>query len=82
MVTCESPNILFKGDKVKFVDFDWCGRYDSGQADEKIGDSTYAYYPLMISRVVDMYPADAKPLTPILPAHDLEMFKKLQWRGT
>jgi serine/threonine protein kinase len=70
------PNILFEGNKVKLVDFDWCGWYDTGQADENIGDSTYAYYPLRISRAVDMYHADAKPLTPILPAHDLEMVKK------
>jgi hypothetical protein len=69
------PNILFDAnDQVKFVDFDWCGRYDRGQT-----DGTYARYPLRISNVPDMWPADAKPLTQIRPAHDLEMLKKLKW---
>jgi hypothetical protein len=53
-----------------------------GQADgqiENIGDGTYAYYPLRISRAEGMYHADAKPLTPIRPTDDLKMVEMLPW---
>ena len=82
------PNILFDtGGRVKFVDFDWCGRYDPSQAGGQIkstnhvqaGDGTYAYYPLTISRMESMWAADIKPLTQIQPKHDWDMVKLLPW---
>jgi len=58
-----------------------------GQADGQIenkncvqvGDGTYAYYPLIISRQEGMWATDMKPLTQIQPKHDWEMVKKLPW---
>jgi hypothetical protein len=72
------PNILFDLDgQVKFVDFDWCGRYDRDLAE--VGNGTYAYYPLAMSRIEGMWAADMKPLTQIRPKHDLEMLNRLPW---
>ncbi|KAN0112154.1 hypothetical protein V8E52_007894, partial [Russula decolorans] len=81
------PNILFDTDnQVKFIDFDWCGWYDMGQADGQIenmnrvqaGDGTYAHYPLTMSKMEGMWAAaDMKPLTQIRPKHDWAMAEKL-----
>jgi serine/threonine protein kinase len=73
------PNILFDSDgQVKFVDFDWCGRYDRDSAE--VGNGTYAYYPLAMSRTPGMWAADSmKPLTQIRPEHDYGMLDLL-WR--
>lgn len=83
------PNILFNaGDKVKFIDFNWCGQCDMKNRDENLADGRqkqiknmdrgdYAYYPLGILQVEGMRASGTGPLTPILPEHDREMFKML-----
>ena len=85
------PNILFDANgQVKFIDFDWCGRYDRDPQAElqeqienmdraQVGDETYAYYPLTMSREEGMWTADMKPLRQIRPKHDWGMFEKLLW---
>jgi hypothetical protein len=90
------PNILFDaGGKVKFIDFNWCGRYNMKNCNEnladgrqkqienmgrvQVGDGDYAYYPLGMSQVEGMWASGMSPLMPILPEHDREMFKKLSW---
>jgi hypothetical protein len=67
-----APNVLFDAnDKVKFIDFNWCGRYT--------GDGPFVYYPLAMSTIEDMWAPGMKPLTQIRPEHDLLMVDKLQW---
>jgi hypothetical protein len=57
------------------------GRYDRtvDGLQEQVGDRTYAYYPLTMSRIEGMWAADMKPLAQIRPKHDWEMFDRLPW---
>ncbi|KAI0257032.1 hypothetical protein BJV78DRAFT_1159738 [Lactifluus subvellereus] len=91
------PNILFDTGGVKFIDFNWCGRYVQKIRDEdladgrqkqienmdhvQVGDEHYAYYPLSMSTIKGMWASGMEPLTPILPEHDWEMLKKLKLLG-
>jgi len=73
--------------KVKFIDFDWCGRYNMNIGDGKlphdvqnqIGDGPYAHYPWAMSRIDGMWVSGIGmgPLAPIRPEHDWAMFDKL-----
>jgi hypothetical protein len=83
-----APNILFDGNgQVKFIDFDWCGRYNKDSVAglqenmdrAQVGDKTYAYYPLTMSRDESMWVVGMEPLTQIQPIHDWGMFDKLPW---
>ena len=82
-----TPNVLFDDDKnVKFIDFDWAGRYDQNVADEELsgrelssqeGPYPVARYPLALSKSVDWaLPAEKLELRFIRPSHDLEMIQK------
>jgi Protein kinase domain len=90
------PNILFDKDKkVKLIDFDWSGRYDTkdpknladglkkqidGNMDRaEVGDGPYAHYPLRMSTTQDMWAPGMTPLTPIRPEHDRMMVHKLPY---
>ena len=81
-----SQNVLFDEDgKVKFIDFDWSGRYDMNLRDEsltadlqkRINDGKkhvqlvdhYVCYPLNLSSNIHWAP-DARDLEPIRPEHD------------
>ncbi len=87
----QPPNILYGADgKVKFIDFNWCGRYDMKIRDEnllderqkqiekmgrvEIKDGPYAYYPLGMDRREGVWAPGMEPLTPIRPVHDWMMF--------
>jgi hypothetical protein len=71
------PNILFNKDgKVKFIDFDWSGRYDTKDSKNPV-DGPYAHYPLGMSTTPNMWATGVQPLTPIRPEHDIEMLDKL-----
>lgn len=81
------PNVLFDDDKnVKFIDFDWAGRYDKNVTDEELssrelssqeGACPFARYPLALSRSVDwVLPVEKLELSFIRPSHDLEMIQK------
>jgi hypothetical protein len=77
------PNVLFDTDnKVKFIDFDWSGRYnkddilaDGNQVSDDSGP--YAYYPLAMSDVADRWAPGMKPL---VPSHDMAMLDKFRRR--
>jgi hypothetical protein len=90
------PNVLFDADgKVKFIDFNWCGRYDRKICDEdladgrqnqiekmdcvQVGDGPYAYYPLAMSTIEDMWVPGMEPLAQIRPVHDIKMLHKFLW---
>jgi serine/threonine protein kinase len=90
------PNVLFDADrKVKFVDFNWCGRHDMEIRDENLADGRqkqienmgrvqvrggpYAYYLLTMSTVEGMSAPGMEPLTQIRPEHDWMMFDMLAW---
>ena len=81
-----AQNILFdEDDKVKFIDFDWSGRYDMNVRDnslpadlqKSIDDEKkhaksvdhYVCYPLNLSSNIHWEP-DARDLEPIRPGHD------------
>jgi serine/threonine protein kinase len=87
-----AQNVLFDEDgKVKFIDFDWSGRYDMNVRDEslpadlqsRIDDEKkhvksvdhYVCYPLNLSSNIHWAP-DARDLEPIRPGHDWFMFNK------
>lgn len=89
-------NILFDtDDKAKFIDFDWCGRYDmkirdEGLADERqkqienmdcvlVVDGPYAHYPLSMSTIGGMWAPGMEAHKQIRPKHDWMMFDMLQW---
>lgn len=40
----------------------------------------YAYYPLSMSTLEDMWAPGMKPLAPIRPLHDWKMLQKLSWK--
>jgi len=86
-------NILFDEDgKVKFIDFDWSGRYDMSVRDEslpadlqkKIDDENknvrsvnhYVCYPLNLSSNIP-WALDARDSEPIRPEHDWFMLRNL-----
>jgi hypothetical protein len=84
------PNVLFDQDgKVKLIDFNWCGRYDTKDTVNdmgglevnvdlaKAGDGPYAHYPLGMSKIEGMWAPGMEPLTPIRPQHDKSMMNKL-----
>jgi hypothetical protein len=82
-----TPNVLFDDDKkVKFIDFDWAGRYDRTVTDEDLSrheiptqENTYPFarYPLAMSRSIDWaLPVEKLELNFIRPSHDLEMLRK------
>ena len=72
---------------VKFIDFDWCGRYDTNIDDanlpqnvqNEIRDGPYACYPWAMSRIDGMWVSEIgmHPLAQIRPKHDWAMFDKL-----
>jgi hypothetical protein len=72
---------------VKFIDFDWCGRYDTNIADaelphdipNQITDGPYTCYPWAMSKISGMWVSGIgmRPLAPIRPKHDWAMFEKL-----
>ncbi|KAI0245532.1 hypothetical protein BJV78DRAFT_1262434 [Lactifluus subvellereus] len=68
---------------IKFIDFDWSGRYKQIENMDhvQVGDEHYAYYPLLMSTIKGMWASGMEPLTPILPEHDWEMLKKLKLLG-
>jgi hypothetical protein len=71
------PNVLFDADnKVKFIDFDWSGRYCK---DAGVEDGSYAHYPLAMSVVEDMWADGMKGLAAIRPSHDIAMLERLPW---
>jgi hypothetical protein len=76
-----TPNILFDNDdKVKLIDFNWSGRYLRDERQGQINDGEdYARYPLSMSTVDGMWAEGMKPLRYILPNHDWDMFKRLQY---
>lgn len=73
--------------KVKFIDFDWCGRYDMNIGDVKLPhdvqnqtrEGPYAHYPWAMSTIEGMWVSEIgmHPLAPIRPEHDWAMFRKL-----
>ncbi|KAM6502868.1 hypothetical protein JOM56_002845 [Amanita muscaria] len=72
------PNVIFAKDKkVKFIDFDWSGRY-KGSSDGLIPDpkdNEMPHYPVGLSNTV-MWPDDVKMgLEVITPAHDRFMLR-------
>jgi len=81
----QSQNILFDADnKVKLIDFNWCGRYPQDNTQNQINDGgdghkDYACYPLSMSSVEGMWADGMKPLGHILPDHDWRMFEKLPY---
>ena len=87
------PNVLYDqhGD-VKFINFNWCGRYDTNVRDEQLPpglqekidniehkstNDIYVCYPLSLSTVPDMWAPGIEPLVPIRPQHDWKMLDKL-----
>ena len=83
------PNVLFDANnKVKFIDFDWAGRYDRSVSDEDLSDGRhsaqengiypFARYPLGLSRSDNQWarPVKELELSFIRPSHDVAMIKK------
>ena len=59
----QPPNILFNKDgKVKFINFDWSGRYDTKNSKNPV-DRPYAYYPLGMSITPNMWATGVQPHT-------------------
>jgi hypothetical protein len=76
------PNVLFEKDRVKLVDFNWCGRYRDRQGNgdeetENVRSQEYAYYPLSMSKIAGMWADGMDSLKEIRPEHDFAMLKKL-----
>ena len=65
----QSQNILFNtDDKVKLIDFNWCGQYPQDNIQNQInnggdGHKDYACYPLSMSSVEGMWANGMKPQT-------------------
>ena len=86
-----AQNVLFdENNKVKFIDFDWSGRFDMNVRDESLpanlqkridNEKTkvksvdhYVCYPLNLSSNIHWAP-DARDLEPIRPEHDWFMLR-------
>jgi hypothetical protein len=91
------PNILFDKDKkVKLIDFDWSGRFNTEDSENlvdgpqeqidgnmdraEVGGRSYAHYPLGMSTDQDMWVDGMEPLTPIRPKHDRGMLDMLHFQ--
>jgi hypothetical protein len=86
-----APNVMFDAQgKVKFIDFDWAGRYDIQKLspEQQAGARNtwerstatepvpFAIYPIGISSAIP-WAEGVGPWLPILPDHDNEMLAKL-----
>jgi hypothetical protein len=71
------PNVLFDKDGVKFIDFNWSGPYRRENVHGQVEEPCYAYYPLSMSTIADMWADGMKPFAEIQPHHDLAMLDKL-----
>ncbi|KAF9482613.1 hypothetical protein BDN70DRAFT_801214 [Pholiota conissans] len=88
-------NVLFDADgNIKFIDFNWCGRYDMNIRDKGLpaglqkeidklrinqDGGPYTRYPLSMSTVTGMWATGMTPLAPIRPCHDWAMLEKISW---
>jgi serine/threonine protein kinase len=92
------PNVLFdKDNKIKLIDFNWCGRYNMEVEYPTLPDSIqkmilnkdsfptlplYEYAHYPSNLSTSInWPAGVKSLEPILPRHDWEMWDRL-WRSS
>lgn len=67
-------NVLFDVNrKVKFINFDWCGRYDMKIRDENLPDGLQEQ---------TICGPGMESLRQIRPKHDWMMFERLQWKST
>ncbi|KIM42779.1 hypothetical protein M413DRAFT_26774 [Hebeloma cylindrosporum] len=77
-----SSNVLFdmSNKKVKFVHFDWSGRYHRGEPESESSSDMeqYAHYPLNLSMRI-LWPEGVEVLAPIRPAHDLAMLNRIEF---
>jgi hypothetical protein len=89
------PNILFDTTgAIKFIDFNWCGRYDERISDKSLSKDlqqridkkkshfppaqSYAHYPMALSMTIQ-WPEGVSALKPIRPIHDWHMFDELDF---
>jgi hypothetical protein len=91
------PNILFDPEgAVKFIDFNWCGRYDANIRDEGLPDGVQQQIDERKERFEDVgqsyacyplalsgaidWPDGMQALKPIRPIHDWNMLQKLHFK--